>query len=64
MFPVIHNLNFAQRKTSKVYSSPKIIKIIKSRKIRWAENVALTEENRNEHRVLVAKSEGNKPFGG
>jgi hypothetical protein len=44
-----------------LYSSPNIIRQVKSRKIRWAGHVACMGEERKVHRVLVGKSEGNRP---
>jgi hypothetical protein len=41
-----------------LYSSPSIIRIIKSRKVRWAGHVARMEEMRNAYRLLVGKPEG------
>jgi hypothetical protein len=41
-----------------LYSSPSIIKIIKSRRMRWAGHVALMGEKRNAYRLLVGKPEG------
>jgi hypothetical protein len=41
-----------------LYSSPNIIRIIKSRRMRWAGYVARMEEKRNAYRLLVGKSEG------
>jgi hypothetical protein len=38
-----------------LYSSPSIIRIMKSRRIRWAEHVARMGENRNVYRLLVGK---------
>jgi hypothetical protein len=38
-----------------LYSSPNIIKIIKSRKMRWAGNVARMRAKRNAYRILVGK---------
>jgi hypothetical protein len=46
-----------------LYSSPNIIRIIKSRRIRWAGNVAQMGEKRNACRILVGKPEGKKPLG-
>jgi hypothetical protein len=37
--------------------------VIKSRRIRWAEHVALTGEGRGVYRVLVGKPEGKRPRG-
>jgi hypothetical protein len=40
------------------YTSPDIIREIKSRRMRWAEHVARMGEGRNVYRVLVGKTEG------
>jgi hypothetical protein len=45
------------------YSSPIIIGIIKSRRMRWAGYVARMGEKRNEYRLLVGKPEGKRPLG-
>jgi hypothetical protein len=47
-----------------LYSSPSIIKIMKSRKIRWAGHVERMGEKRNAYRLLVGKPEGRRPVGG
>jgi hypothetical protein len=41
-----------------LYSLPSIIRMIKSRGMRWAEHVARTRGNRNAYRILVGKPEG------
>jgi hypothetical protein len=46
-----------------LYSSPSIIRIIKSRRMRWAGHVARMGEKRNAYRLLVGKQEGKKPLG-
>jgi hypothetical protein len=46
-----------------LYSSPSIIRIIKSRRMRWAGHVARMGEKMNVHRLLVGKLEGQKPLG-
>jgi hypothetical protein len=46
-----------------LYSSPTIIRIIKSRRMRWAGNVARMGENRNVYRLLVGKPEGKRQLG-
>jgi hypothetical protein len=51
------------RKLHKLYSSPSIIRIIKSRRMRWAGHVARTGEKRNVYRLLVGKPEGKRPLG-
>jgi hypothetical protein len=38
-----------------VYSSPNIIRVIKSRRLRWAGHVACMGERRGVHRALVGK---------
>jgi hypothetical protein len=44
------------------YSSPSIIRIIKTR-IRWSPHVARIGEKRNAYRLLVEKPEGKRPLG-
>jgi hypothetical protein len=46
-----------------VYSSPNIIRVIKSRRLRWVGHVACMGEMRNAYRVLVEKPEGRRPLG-
>jgi hypothetical protein len=46
-----------------LYSSPSIIRIIKSRRMRWAGHVARMCEKRNAYRILVGKPEGKRPLG-
>jgi hypothetical protein len=46
-----------------LYSSPSIIRIIKSRRMRWAGHVARMGEKRNVCRLLVGKPEGKRPLG-
>jgi hypothetical protein len=46
-----------------LYSSPDIIRQIKSRRMRWAGHVARIGEERNVYRVLVGKPEGKRPVG-
>jgi hypothetical protein len=41
-----------------LYFSPSIIRMIKSRKMRWAGHVARTGEKRNAYRLLVGTVEG------
>jgi hypothetical protein len=46
-----------------LYSSPSIIRIMKSRKMRWAGHVARMGEKWTVYRLLVGKPEGNRPLG-
>jgi len=43
-------------------SSPNIVRVIKSRRMRWAGHVARMGEERGVNRVLVAKPEGKRPL--
>jgi len=45
------------------YSSPNIVRVIKSRRMRWAGHVAHMAEERGVYRVLVGKPEGRRPLG-
>jgi hypothetical protein len=45
-----------------LYSSPDIIRQMKSRRMRWAGHVARMGEGRNVYRVLVGKPEGKRPL--
>jgi hypothetical protein len=46
-----------------LYSSPSIIRMMKSRRMRWARHVARMGENKNAERILVGKPEGKRPLG-
>ena len=46
-----------------LYSSPNIVRVIKSRRLRWAGHVARMEEGRGAHKVLVGRPEGKRPLG-
>ena len=46
-----------------LYSLPNIVRVIKSRRMRWAGHVAHMGEERGVYRVLVGKSEGKRPLG-
>jgi hypothetical protein len=46
-----------------LYSSPSIIRIIKSRRMRWVAHMAQMGEKRNMYRLLVGKPEGKRPLG-
>ena len=45
-----------------LYSSPNVVWVIKSRRMRWAGHVARMEEGRGVHKVLVGKPEANRPL--
>jgi hypothetical protein len=44
-----------------LYSSASIIRMIKSKRMRWAGHVAGRGEKRNAYRILVGKPEGKRP---
>jgi len=54
----LHNEEF-----NDLYSSSSIVQVIKSRRIRWAGNVARMGERRGVFRVLVGKPGGKRPLG-
>jgi hypothetical protein len=45
-----------------LYSSPDIIRQVKSKQMRWAGHVALMGEERKVYKVLVRKPEGKRPL--
>jgi hypothetical protein len=51
-------LKLHNEKLHNLYFSPSIIRMIKSRRMRWAGNVARMGEKRNSYRILVGKPEG------
>ena len=48
---------------NELYSSPNIVRVIKSRIIRWARHVARMGERRGLYRVLAGKPEGKRLIG-
>jgi hypothetical protein len=46
-----------------LYSSPNIVRVIKSRRMRWAGHVAHMGEGKGVYRVLVGRPEGKRPLG-
>jgi hypothetical protein len=57
MFCVLHN-----EELNDLYSSPNIIRVIKSRRMRWAGHVARMGEERGAYRILVGRPEGRRPL--
>jgi hypothetical protein len=45
------------------YSSPNVVRVIKSRRMRWVGHVARVGEGRGVYRVLVGRPEGKRPLG-
>ena len=48
---------------SDLYSLPNIVRVVTSRRMRWAGHVARIGEERDVHRILVGKPEGKRPLG-
>jgi hypothetical protein len=46
-----------------LYSSQNIVRVIKSRRMRWAEHVTRRGEGRGAYRVFVGRPEGKRPLG-
>jgi hypothetical protein len=46
-----------------LYCSPNIVRVIKSRRMRWAGHVVLMVEERGAYRVLVGRPESKRPLG-
>ena len=61
------NININRRlhneEINDLYSSPNIVRVIKSRRMRWAGHVARMGEERGVYRVLMGKPEGRRPMG-
>jgi hypothetical protein len=46
-----------------LYSSPNIIRVVKSRRMRWVGHVARMGKKRGAYRILVGRPEGKRPLG-
>jgi hypothetical protein len=57
------SLFLPQRSSISTYSSPNIISLIKSRRMRWVGHVARLGEERKLYRVLVGRPKGKRPHG-
>ena len=44
-----------------LYRSPNVVRVIKSRRLRWADHVARTEEGRGAFKILKGKPTGKRP---
>jgi hypothetical protein len=52
-----------QRVFNDLYSSPNIIQVIKSRRMRWAGHVPCMGEGRGAYRILMGRPEGRRLLG-
>jgi len=59
--PYIYDIS--RLRVNDMYSSPNIIQVIKSRRMRWAGHIARMGERRGVYRILVWKPEGKRPLG-
>ena len=50
-------------KPNDLYCTPNIVRVIKSKRMRWAGHVACMEKRRGGYRILVGKPEGKRPLG-
>jgi hypothetical protein len=63
-FPMFKcHLKLHNEELSDLYSLPNTVRVVKSRRMRWAGHVARMGEGRGVHRVLVGKPEGKRPLG-
>ena len=46
-----------------MHRSPNIVRVIKSRRLRWAGHVARMEEGRNAFKILTGEPTGKRPLG-
>ena len=46
-----------------LYRSPNIVRVIKSRRLRWAGHVTIMEKGRSAFKILTGKPTGNGPLG-
>jgi hypothetical protein len=63
LFEFIRVNELHNEKLHNLYSSPDIIRQVKSRRMRWAGHVARMVEERKVYKVLVGKPEGKRPLG-
>jgi hypothetical protein len=54
---------FGNEELNDLYSSPNIVRVIKSRGMRWARRLACMGDRRGRYRCLMGKPEGKRPLG-
>ena len=55
---ILHNEELSDK-----YYLPNIVRVVKSRRMRWAGHVVCMGEGRGVHRILIGKPEGKRPLG-
>jgi len=55
--------NLHNEELNDLYSLPNIVRVVKSRRMRWTGHVARMGEDRGVRRVLVGKPDGKRPLG-
>jgi len=60
---ILLTLLWAASGLSDLYFLPNIVRVVKSRRMRWAGNVVGIGQGRGVHMVLVGKPEGKRPLG-
>ena len=56
-------ISLCNEELNDLYSLPNIVRVVKSRRMRWAGHVARMGEVREVHKVLMGKPEGKRPSG-
>ena len=56
-------MRMGNEETHNLYCSPDIVRVIKSRRLRWADHVARMEEGRSAFKILTGKPTGKRPLG-
>jgi hypothetical protein len=59
---IVGVVNVEYEELHSLNSSPSIIRMIKSRNMRWVGHVARMGEKRNAYRILIAKPDGKRPL--
>jgi len=59
----LKTLVYLAEELNDLYFSPNIVRVIKSRRMRWAGHLARMGEERGVYRVLVGKPEGRRSLG-
>jgi hypothetical protein len=56
-------IKFSSSNIIPFYSSPSVIRMIKSRRMRWAGHITRMGKKKNAYRILVRKPDGKRPLG-